>query len=268
MIKETEKILIRGAGEAASAVAHKLARCHFRLCLTEIARPIAVSRGVSFCEAVYDGEKEVAGITARLISSPAQISNTWQEGKIPIMVDPEARVKDSLKPDILVNAIMAKQDTDTKITDAPLVIGLGPGFRVGRDAHMIVETNNSENLGKVLFSGEAEPNTGIPLEVAGLTEERVLRFPGKGIFQPVKKLGDMVTAGETVGVVGDEPVKAKIDGVVRALIRGGIQINELTKLGEVDPRGEVWLCYAIRPRMRTIAGGVLEAILYNINKRG
>ena len=129
-----------------------------------------------------------------------------------------------------------------------------------------METNNSENIGKVLFSGEAEPNTGIPLEVAGLTEERVLRPPIKGIFRPTRKMGDLVSAGDIVGWVGDSPVRAKIDGVLRAIIRGDIQVDEKTKLGEVDPRGDAELCYTIRPRMRTIAGGVLEAILYHFNK--
>ena len=260
------KVLIRGAGEVASAIAHKLARSNFKVCLTDIAKPIAVSRGVAFCEAVYDGEKEVAGVVAKLISSPDEISEVWQEGKMPILIDPEAKVKDILKPDVLIDAIMAKKNLGTRITDAPLVIGLGPSFRVGRDVHIVVETNNSENIGKVLFSGEAEPNTGIPVEVAGLTEERVLRPSKKGIFRPTKKMGDKVSAGDIVGWVGDSPVRAKISGVLRAIIRGDIKVDEKTKLGEVDPRGDAELCYAIRPRTRAIAGGVLEAILYHFNK--
>ena len=259
-------VLIRGAGEVASAVAHKLARSNFKVCLTEISKPIAVSRGVAFCEAIYDGDKEVGGVVAKLVSSPDKISEVWQEGKLPILIDAEAKVKEALNPDILIDAIMAKKNLGTNITDAPLVIGLGPGFQVGRDVHIIVETNNSESLGKVLLSGEAEPNTGIPLEVAGLTEERVLRPPVKGIFHPTKKMGDMVATGDIVGWVGNSPVKAKIDGVLRALIQGDIEVDEKTKLGEVDPRGDVELCYAIRPRMRTIAGGVLEAILYHFNR--
>ena len=263
---ENLRVLIIGAGEVASAIAHKLARSNFKVCLTEIAQPIAVSRGVAFCEAIYDGEKEVGGVVAKLISSPDEISKVWQEGKMPILIDPAAKVKDILKPDLLINATMAKKNLGTMITDAPLVIGLGPGFRVGRDVHIVIETNNSENLGKVLFSGEAESNTGIPLEVAGLTDERVLRPPIKGIFRPTKNMGDLVSAGDIVGWVGDSPVRAKIDGVLRAIIRGDIQVDEKTKLGEVDPRGDVELCYAIRPRMRTIAGGVLEAILYHFNK--
>jgi len=261
-----KKVLIRGAGEVASAVAHKLARSNFKICLTEISKPIAVSRGVAFCEAIYDGEKEVGGVTAKLISSPDEISEVWQEGKIPVLIDPEAKVKETLKPDILIDAIMAKKNLGTKITDAPLVIGLGPGFQVGRDVHIIVETNNSENIGKVLFSGEAEPNTDIPLEVAGLTGERVLRLSKNGLFRPTKKMGDMVSTGDIIGWVDDAPVKAKIDGVLRAMIRGDIQVDEKAKLGEVDPRGDVELCYAIRPRTRVIAGGVLEVILYYFNK--
>jgi len=260
------KVLIRGAGEVASAIAHKLARSNFKVCLTDIAKPIAVSRGVAFCEAVYDGEKEVAGVVAKLISSPDKISEVWQEGKMPVLIDPEAKVKEILKPDVLIDAIMAKKNLGTRITDAPLVIGLGAGFQIGRDVHIIVETNNSENIGKVLFNGEAEPNTGIPVEVAGLTEERVLRPSKKGISRPTKKMGDKVAAGDIVGWVGDSPVRAKISGVLRAIIRGDIKVDEKTKLGEVDPRGDAELCYAIRPRTRAIAGGVLEAILYHFNK--
>ena len=175
-------VLIRGGGEVASAVAHKLARSHFKVCLTEIAQPIAVSRGASFCEAIYDGEKEVDGVVARRITAPVEISTVWAEHRLPILVDPLAAVRDFLRPDVIVDALMAKRNQGTGIGDAPLVIGLGPGFYAGKDVHLVVETNNSENLGKVITTGEAEPDTGIPLEVAGLTDERALFSPAEGIF--------------------------------------------------------------------------------------
>jgi len=258
-------ILIKGSGEIASAVAHKLARSHFKICLTEISQPVAVSRGVAFCEAIYDGEKEVEGVVAKRITSAEEITSTWKENKLPILVDPQAKVKYWLHPDIIIDAIMAKKNLNTKISDAPLVIGLGPGFYAGRDVHIVIETNNSENLGKVILTGEAEPDTGIPLETGGLTEERVLRSPTSGRFRPTKKLGDLVAAGDTVAWVDDYPVKAKIDGVLRALIRDELEVDEQAKLGEVDPRGSEELCYTIRPRMRAIAGGVLEAIIMQFN---
>ena len=254
-------VLIKGGGEVASAVAHKLARSRFKVCLTEIPQPVAVSRGVTFCEAIYDGEIGVEGVVAKRITSAEEITPTWKENKLPILVDPPARVNDWLHPDVIIDAIMAKKNLNTKISDAPLVIGLGPGLYVGRDVHIVIETNNSENLGKVILSGEAKPDTGLPLNVGGFTEERVLRSPTSGRFRPAKKMGDLGAAGDTVAWVGDYPVKAKIDGVLRALIRDGLEVDEQAKLGEVDPRGSKELCYTIRPRMRTIAGGVLEAIL-------
>ena len=260
------KILIRGAGEVASAIAHKLTMSNLRVCMTDIPNPVAVSRGVSFCEAIWDGSIEVAGVTGRLIESPEDIYKTWQAGEVPVLVDPEARVKESLKPDVVIDAIMAKKNIGTKITDAPLVIGMGVGFRVGRDVHLIVETNNSENIGKVLTSGEAEAANLIPVEVCGMTDERVMRHPDAGVFQSVKHMGDTVKAGDIVGTINGSPFKAKIDGIVRALLRDGVEIGAMTKLGEVDPRGEKWLCHAIRPRMRVIAGGALEAIMYKLNK--
>ncbi len=260
-----QKVLIRGAGEVASAIAHKLGASRFQVCMTDIAKPLAVSRGVCFCEAMYEGEKTIDGVTAKLISSPEEVEKIWQEGKIAVLVDPEAKVKESLEPDVIIDAIMAKKGTGTRITDAPLVIGMGIGFSVGKNAHLIVETSNSENMGKVLYSGEAEPNDGVPVEIYGLTHERVLRHPDGGLFKEVKKMGDAVKAGDAVGTVNGSPVKAEIDGVVRALIRDNTDVAPLIKLGEIDPRGEEWMCYAIRPRMRAIAGGVLEAMLSRIN---
>jgi xanthine dehydrogenase accessory factor len=254
-------VLIKGGGEVASAIAHKLGRSGFKVCLTELPSPKAVHRGTSFCEAVYENKKEVEGIVAKLVSSLQEVFDVWKEGKIPIMIDPQTTLKDLLHFDVLVDAIMAKRNMGTEITDAPLVIGLGPGFKVGRDVHLVVEANNSENLGKVLFTGEAEPDTGIPLSVSGLTFERVLRSPNEGIFRVVKQMGDLVSRGEVIAWVESNLVTAQIDGVIRALLRDGVEVRLGTKLGEIDPRADPQLCYVIRPRMRTIAGGVLEAIM-------
>ena len=258
-------ILIKGGGEIASAVAHKLARSHFKICLTEIPQPVAVSRGVAFCEAIYDGEKEVEGVVAKRITSAEEITSSWRESKIPILVDPEARTRNWLHPDILIDAIMAKRNLGTKITDAPLVIGLGPGFQAGRDVHIVVETNNSENLGKVILDGEAEKDTGIPIAIRGLSVERVIHSSENGLFLTKKQIGDIVAAGEVVASVAGHPVKAEISGVVRALLRSKIEVGKGTKLGEIDPSGCKEVCYSIRAKMRAIAGGVLEAILMRFN---
>jgi xanthine dehydrogenase accessory factor len=260
-------VLIRGAGEMASGVAHRLHQSHFKICMLEIPHPIAVRREVSFCEAIYGGEKEVEGVRAKFISTPKEIQSAWKEGKIPLLVDSDGKkTKGLLKPDVLVDAILAKKNLGTHIKDSPLVIGLGPGFTAGKDVHIVVETNRGQNLGKMILNGTAEPDTGIPGEIGGFTVERVLRTMKKGIFRPQKSIGDRVSKGSVVGVVDDFPVIAKISGVVRGLLRERVEVRKGMKVGDIDPRGRRELCFTISEKARAIGGGVLEAILYWYNR--
>lgn len=263
MKKEISRItvLIRGGGEVASGIAYRLHLGHLRVCLTEMARPLAVSRGTAFSEAVFDRVKEIMGVRAELVTpSLEEINRVWQQGNIPVIIDPEAAIKDRSKPDVLVDAIMAKRNTSTRITDAPLVIGVGPGFYAGRDVHMVVESNNSRNLGKVILDGRAEKNTGIPVDIGGLTRERVIWAPKAGIFTSNKEIGDSVTAGEVIGYVGDQPLKAPLSGVLRGLLRSEVRVAKGSKLIEVDQLHDSAYCSLITAKMMTIGEGVLQAI--------
>ena len=258
-------ILVRGAGEMATGVAHRLASCHFKVCMTETSNPQAVRREVAFSEVIFDKEKEVEGITAKLVESPDHIQEVWKEGKIPILIDPEARVKEFLKPDVLIDATLAKRNLGMEITDALLVVGLGPGFSAGKDVHLVIETNRGHNLGRIIANGEAEPNTGIPSSIAGYTEERVIRAPNDGKFKALKKIGDSVRANEKVGTVEKVEVRSRIAGVIRGLLQDGTEVWKGMKLGDVDPRGIKANCYTISDKARTISGGVLQAILEHFN---
>ena len=265
-VQENLIVLIKGGGEMATGIAHRLSRCHFRVCMTEIPHPQAVRREVSFCEAVYDGEKTVEGLTAKLVDSYDQIPEVWDTGRIPIIVDPEAKVKDILKPAILVDAILAKKNLGTKIADAPLVIGLGPGFHARRDVHVVIETMRGHNLGTVIFDGEAERNTGVPGAIAGFSAERVLRAAKEGTLSTLREIGDPVEAGEVVAYVDDLPISAQIKGVVRGLLRSGSEVWKGMKTGDIDPRGIKEYCYTISDKARAIGGGVLEGILSHFNR--
>ncbi len=258
-------ILVRGAGEMATAVAHTLWRAHFRVWMTEIPQPMAVRREVSFCEAIYEGEKKVEGVVAKYIQTADEIDDTWQEGMIPLLIDPEAKSRKVVKPHVLVDAIMAKKNLGTKITDAPLVIGLGPGFVAGRDVHVTIETQRGHDLARLIWEGEAESNTGIPGEILGYSEQRVLRTPVEGIFKAHKKIGDQVNEGDVVATVGGLPVKPRISGVLRGILRDGTRVKEKMKTGDIDPRGKEAYCYSISDKARSIAGGVLKAILMHFN---
>jgi xanthine dehydrogenase accessory factor len=259
------KILVRGGGEIASGVVHRLALSHFKICITEVPAPQAIRREIAFSVAVYEGEKTVEGVIAKLISSPSDIIQVWQEGKIPVVIDPTTAIKKSLKPDILIDAIMAKKNLGTKISDAPLVIGLGPGFQAGKDVHRVIETNRGHNLGKVIYQGQAEPNTGIPGEIGGISTERVVRAPGAGCFLTNKQIGDFAQSGEVIAFVDGSPIKATISGVIRGLLRNGIDVYEGMKVGDIDPRGIKDYCYLISDKSMAIAGGVLQAILEKFN---
>lgn len=255
------KVGLRGGGDLASGVAWRLYQSGFKVFITEIAKPMAVRRKVAFCEAVYDGRAEVEGVEAVLIPKAEDVSSIWDQRKIPLLVDPQCEATRIIKPHVLVDAILAKKNLGTTIHDAPLVIALGPGFEAGKDAHFVVETNRGHNLGRLIVTGTAEPNTGIPGPVQGITTERVLRAPVKGEWKNILDIGDVVKKGDVVGSVNRIALEAQIEGVIRGLIRSGIDVPKGLKLGDIDPRGIKEFCFTISEKARALGGTVLEGIL-------
>jgi xanthine dehydrogenase accessory factor len=260
------KIMIRGAGEMATGTACRLYRAGFRkLLMTDIDRPLAVRRLVSFSEALHEGSWSVEGVEAKAIQALDQVATLWQEERIPIIVDPSAASKAAFKPDVLVDAILAKKNLGTTATDAPLVIAFGPGFYAGRDAHCVIETNRGHNLGRLIFQGEAEPDTGNPGVIQGHSTLRVLRSPADGIFESAQRIGTLVEKEELIGHVAGQPVSASLNGVIRGLIRPGTPVSQHLKIGDIDPRGNPSYCNTISEKARAIGGAALEAILMRFN---
>jgi xanthine dehydrogenase accessory factor len=260
-------IAIKGAGEMASAVAWRLYMAGLRtIFMMEIAAPLAVRRAVSFCEAVYDGSKTVEGVEALRASGVEQFRPIHGAGRIAVTVDPQWETLRKIRPDVLVDAILAKKNLGSGRQEADLVIGLGPGFIAGEDVHFVIETHRGHNLGRVLASGSAEPDTGIPGPIGGVTVERVLKAPAEGEFRAWRRIGDAVAEGEEVGEVGSTPVVCRVGGVLRGLIRPGTAVRRGLKIGDVDPRGNVCDCFTISDKARAIAGSVLEAVLRIYNR--
>jgi xanthine dehydrogenase accessory factor len=254
-------VLIKGAGDLATGVAARLHRCGFEVVMTELAVPLMVRRSVSFGEAVYSTQVEVEGILARLASDLDAVHLALDQGIIPVLVDPLADHRVELMPTALVDAIMAKSNINTRITDAPCVVALGPGFTAGVDCHAVIETNRGHNLGRVIYTGMAEPNTGQPGSVDGKTEERILRAPVEGVVEGQLNIGDRVVEGQIVARVSGQTVCTQISGILRGLIHSSIWVTAGTKIGDVDPRAEPAHCKQISDKAYAIAGGVLEAIL-------
>ena len=254
-------ILIKGAGDLATGVAVRLTRAGFQVVLTDLPHPTAVRRTVSFCEAIPEGEATVEGIRARRAADAGEALSILRAGDVPVIPDPEARCREALQPFALVDAILAKRNAGTSLTDAPAVVALGPGFTAGVDCHAVVETMRGHDLGRVILSGSARPNTGVPGEIGGYTVERLLRAPADGFFCPLKRIGDPVQAGEIVAEVAGVPLRAQIAGILRGLLREGTPVHEGMKSGDVDPRCEARHCFTVSDKARSIGGGVLEAVM-------
>lgn len=255
-------IAVKGAGEMASGVAVRLWRSGMkRIVMMEIEYPLAVRRDVSFCEAVHDGKSSVEGIEATRVEGQAEIRAAWENGQVAIIVDPEWSILKKLKPQILIDATLAKKNLGTNKNDAPLVIGLGPGFRAPDDVDRVIETMRGHYLGSVITSGAAQANTGVPGNIGGQTIKRVLRSPAAGIFVSQKNITDTVQSGDVVATVNGQPVTAETDGVIRGLIREGTTVTKGVKVGDIDPRGNVEYCCTVSEKSRAIGGAVLEAIL-------
>lgn len=255
-------VIIRGAGDIATGIALRLHRAGYRLILTDLPQPTSIRRTVCFSEAVYHGEAKVEEVRARLAADAADALRLLEENILPVIVDPKAESAKELHPDVIVDAILAKENLGTAITDAPGVVGVGPGFTAGTDCHAVVETMRGHTLGRVIWSGSAIPNTGVPGNIGGYTIERVMHSPCGGVFHALRQIGDTVEAGEIVATVGGEPLYAKITGTLRGILPEGFEVPRAHfKSADVDPRCQLFHCFTASDKALSVGGGVLEAVL-------
>lgn len=251
--------LVKGAGDLATGVALRLTQAGYAVVMTETERPTVVRLGVALAEAIYAGRTSVQGLEAVRAGDPGLVPQLVAQGVVPVLVDPEARICESLGPDLLVDAIMAKRNLGTRIGDAPAVVALGPGFYAGRDVHAVVETMRGPGLGRVITRGAALPDTGIPAERGGFGRERVLRAPCAGTFVPLRGVGDRVETGEVVGFVDGRPVVSQLEGLVRGMLHECLEVTEGLKLGDIDPEATLADCYAVSDKALAIGDGVVRA---------
>lgn len=254
-------VYMRGAGDIATGIATRLHRCGLDVVMTDLAIPTSIRRTICFSEAILNGEMTVEGVTARLAKDAKWAKAIVNGGDIAVMADPLCESRTALQPDVVVDAILAKRNIGTRMDDAPVVIGVGPGFTAGVDCHAVVETMRGHTLGRVYCQGSAMPNTGVPGDIGGFTLERILRAPCDGVFKGVHQIGDTVEKGEICAYVDGQPIQSAIRGVLRGLLPDGLTVTAGMKSGDVDPRCEVSHCYMVSDKALSVGGGVLEAIL-------
>ena len=255
-------ILIRGAGDIATGVALRLYRSGMQVVMTDLPQPTAIRRTVCFSPAITHGETVVEGVHAVRAETAEQALALLAEGVVPVLADPQLTCLPALRPDGLVDAILAKKNLGTHITDAPVVVGVGPGFTAGVDCHAVVETMRGHTLGRVIYDGAALPNTNIPGLIGGYAGERVLRAPADGVFHQILDIGDKVKAGDVAGEVDGQPMRCTIDGCLRGLLQGGLTVPQGMKCGDIDPRCKRDHCFRASDKALAVGGGVLEALLH------
>ena len=261
------KVVIRGGGDLATGVAEVLYQSGFKILILDIEKPSSIRRSVCFSEAIYDGIIQVENIICKKVENENDIEKCWNEKIIPIMVDEKGEIIKKIKPNVVVDSIIAKKNLGTTKDMAPITIALGDGFEAGKDVDIVVETMRGHNLGRVITSGRAMKNTGIPGEIKGVSKDRVIYSLANGIFSSVKKIGDTVQKDEIIGYVGDVEIRGKISGVLRGIIRDGYEVTENMKIGDIDPRiEEKNNCFTISDKARSLGGAVLRAIMFRLKE--
>lgn len=258
-------VLVRGAGEQASGVGWALAKAGFKVVMTEVAKPLMVRWPVCFGTAISEEKWQVEGFIARCVDKPEDCEEMWKSGEIPVLVDPHLEKLSLINPAVLVDAIMAKRNIGTRRDMAPLTMGLGPGFTAGEDVDIVVETNRGHHLARLIYEGKAQPNTGIPGDIAGYSRERVVYSSKAGIFKANRKIGELVQAGDCLGILDDgvEPVEvySPLNGVLRGLLQTNTPVEGNVKIGDVDPRGVEEYCWTISEKARAIGAAVVLGIM-------
>lgn len=256
------RVLVRGGGDLASGVIHELKTSGYDVLVAEIDKPCCIRTEVAFASALMEGgTKEIAGVKAQVANNVGEAFDLLKDGKVPILIDPHLELLDEIRPDVLVDAIMAKRNVGTKRSIAPLVVALGPGFTAGIDCHIAIETMRGPMLGELIFMGSPMENTGVPGEIAGEAENRVVYAQKDGPLQRVMAIGDLVEAGDTIATIDGSRVQAKIGGTLRGLIYDGYDVTKGLKIADVDPRHDPSLAFTISDKATKLGRSVIKAII-------
>lgn len=254
-------IVFRGGGDVATGSIQKLHRTGFKVLVLEKEKPLCIRRYVSCAQAIYDGEIKIEDFYAKKVQTVKEIEDCWKEGKVAVYVDPKATILNEISPLAVVDGTIAKKNIGTSKDMAPITVALGPGYIAGKDVDIVIETNRGHDLGRLIFEGPAQENTGIPGNINGYTYERVLYSPDEGEIEVIEDLGSVVKKDQVLAIVNGKKIKSKLDGMVRGMINNKSYVTKGLKIGDVDPRVIEKNINTISDKARLIGGGCLEAIL-------
>jgi len=255
------KICIRGGGDLASGIAYRLFKAGFQILILELKLPTMIRRSVSYGNAVYENEVVIENVKAKLIKNPLEIYKCWDDKIIPVMIDEEGKIINYIKAQIVIDARMLRRNISNNLKKNYALIGIGPGFEVGKNCNYAIETSRGHYLGRVIYSGSTQAPDGKPYPILGYSDERVIRAPEDGHFQNLKSIGDFVNKNDVIGKINNEFIHSKINGIIRGLIHPNVYVRRNQKIADIDPRGVKEYAFKISDKSLAIGGGVLEAVL-------
>lgn len=254
-------VLVRGAGDVGSAVAHRLFRAGHAVVLHDRARPSHARRGMAFADALFVGRAELEGVLAKRAASAAAARRMLRCRRVVVVSDaPLESVLRAVRPEILVDARMRKRAVpEGQRGLAPFVIGLGPNFRAGDSVDVAIETAYGARLGSIVGAGATAELAGEPRPIGGHGRDRFVYAPQGGTMRKAFDIGDRVEAGAIVGYINEAPLRAPLTGWLRGIAHDGAVVEPGAKVVEVQTVEDAPL-RGLGDRPRRIADGVLEAV--------
>ncbi|MDQ6805213.1 MAG: xanthine dehydrogenase [Actinomycetota bacterium] len=255
-------VLVRGSGDVASAVAHRLFLSGHPVTIHDVPLPAAPRRSMAFTDAIFDGDCRLDDVEARRVDDlDGLVQALADRTSVPVTVLEIEAVLAAVRPDVLVDARMRKRaHPECQLQLAPLTIGLGPNFVAGETTHLAIETRWGDELGAVITTGATQALDGEPRSFDGHARDRFIYAPAQGVFRTNAAIGQRVQRGELVAAIDSEDLRAPLDGILRGLTHDGVPVEVGTKVVEVDPRGEMKAVVGLGPRPQRIAEGVAAAI--------
>lgn len=253
--------VVLGVNEIASAVAVRLHRAgHGVVMCHDPAIPV-IRRGMAFADAIHGDPVVVDGVAAMLVEDTVAVrseSNAHEAVAVTRLGVSELIVMGTF--DALVDARMHKRGMKPDLRNlARVAVGLGPGFAVGQNCDVAVETRPVK-AGNVIAAGRTEDADGISRDLGGVGRERFVYSAEGGRWRTALDVGRRVFKGFPLGRVGGQLVTAPFDGLLRGIVRDDLDVPAGVKLVEIDPRGRHARWTGIDERGRVLAEATLRAM--------
>lgn len=269
-----EKICIIGTGPVGTACALRLFRAGFPVIMVEKQPPLDIYQHSTFSSAYFSGRRTIDEITARTLPGAIEagmaadiavqefILYQIKNREIALLTTEQASFLKTVQPAYAVYSNSSfHSEINEHLPDECTLITLGQN-PPGESRYRIAD--NDLYLGRVEYPFLDNRLASGASESSERKNKEFVRAPLGGVFTSLKQIGDAVYEKEEIGRINDIPILAPLSGWIAGLLNSGLLIPAKTVFAEIHKASKK-AAKIIEPQAFAIAGGVLEAILYDIN---